>query len=360
MKQNTAVLHKFPTRTLVRIAWFFPAILSVLTFLLTALEQDNFISSLIRNIIVFLFLLILNLICIFILSFLHKRKISNGKLLIYTFLLTASAGIVMSYYTDMLVDYLIHLRIVYDPKKPNISGFKYLIYAFLRSGLVTYFTMTWQVFILTNDARMNTNIENAELKVTNAQAVNQLLRQQIHPHFLFNALSTIKSLIHKQPDTAAAYVVKLSGFLRASISATQAKTATLAEEIRLSLDYLELQKIRLGNSLQYQIDVDEKDQLSTCLPVFALQSLVENAVKHNLHSEASPLHIMITVNDGMITVKNSYAPHYKRQDSIGSGLNNLSERYKYLSGEQINFHHDEQFFYVSMKLIALDNPYAKR
>lgn len=351
-QQIITIPDQFPLKTLIKIGWFFPMTLSLLIFLITFVEQTNLISSLITTLISFSILVIVNFASIYFMLFLHSRNVENGRLLFYSFLFITVIGAFLIYFSDLLNAYLTAKHILTYVRRYDFDGFRFFLYLLIKSGIFSYLVLMGQGFVLSQHLKIKTDLENAALKITNAQAANQLLRQQIHPHFLFNALSTIKSLIYKQPDVAANYVVRLSSFLRASISATQAKTETLKEEIRLSLDYLELQKIRLGNALEYTIDVEEKYLLTTCLPVFALQSLVENAVKHNLHSEASPLTISITVNDGIITVKNSYNPHYNQQNSLGSGLNNLSERYSYLSGEKISFYNDELSFYVSLHLIS--------
>lgn len=355
MKQQIInIPDEFPLKMLMKIGWFFPLTLSLLVCLMTAIEQGNLMISVLTTVATFTLLLTVNFASIFFMLFLFNKGIKSGKLLFYTFLFITVIGTILGLFSDLLTTYLNDIHFISYQKRYDFQGMKYIAYQVIKSGMLSYFILMWQGFILSQHSKVKTDLENAALKITNAQAANQLLRQQIHPHFLFNALSTIKSLIHKQPDIASDYVVRLSSFLRASISATQAKTETLAEEIKLSLNYLELQKIRLGNSLEYTIDVEEKYLSTTCLPVFSLQSLVENAVKHNLHSESSPLSIMISVTNGIITVKNTYNPHYNQQNSIGSGLNNLSERYKYLSGEKISFYNDELNFYVSLKLINID------
>lgn len=355
MKQHIIEIpDQFPLKTLIKIGWFFPMTLSLLIFLMTAIEQTNIIGPFLTTLISFTLLVVVNFASIFFLLFLYSRNIKDKRLLFYSFMFTTVIGALFSYFGDILSIYLSDKQLITYVKKFDFHGFKFIFYMIVKSGLLSYLILMWQGFVLTQHSKIKTDLENAALKITNEQAANQLLRQQIHPHFLFNALSTIKSLIYKQPDVAADYVVRLSSFLRASISATQAKTETLAEEIKLSQNYLELQKIRLGNALEYTFNVEEKYLQTTCLPVFALQSLVENAVKHNLHSEASPLSIIVTVTEDVITVKNSYNPHYNQQNSLGSGLNNLSERYRYLSGEKISFYNDELYFYVSLKLISTD------
>ena len=101
--------------------------------------------------------------------------------------------------------------------------------------------------------------ENAQLKIKNIEATYNQLKQQIHPHFLFNSLNTLKTLIRKKPEDAEAYLKKLSDFLRVSISFNNEDLAKLSDELKFCLDYLELQKGRFGEALKYSIEIPEKD-----------------------------------------------------------------------------------------------------
>ena len=96
-------------------------------------------------------------------------------------------------------------------------------------------------------------MENAELKVMSLQAQHEKLKNQLHPHFLFNSLNALKVLIRKNPVLAESYLIKLSDFLRFSISHNERNIVSLREELKFSLYYLEMQKIRFRDSLSYQV-----------------------------------------------------------------------------------------------------------
>ncbi|MFC3196502.1 sensor histidine kinase [Parapedobacter deserti] len=207
-------------------------------------------------------------------------------------------------------------------------------------------------FILLNHLKTQTELEVSHLRSVNAETTNQLLRQQVQPHFLFNALTVLKSLIRKDGKTAEAYLLRLSDFLRISFSQNKKGIATVREEVKLCRDYLEMQKMRFGDALEYTFDVPDSYQ-DGILPFFSLQPLAENAVKHNELTDERPLHIRITVHDGVIKVENNLQRKASVEGSTGNGLSNLSERYKLLSGNNIHIVDDGVSFSVAFNIIPV-------
>src|SRR5699024_3659425 len=107
------------------------------------------------------------------------------------------------------------------------------------------------------EEKLVVELENLQLKLRNTEAINLKLKQRIHPHFLFNSLSTLQTLINNEPQTAVNYVIRLSGFLRSGLSTSSMNTVKLSEELDLAIDYLEMQKIRFQSSLTYDFQVPE-------------------------------------------------------------------------------------------------------
>jgi two-component system LytT family sensor kinase len=342
-------------RKMVRIAFFSTLTFAVILFLMGWMELGDVTSSLINQLTYFILILVMNFIALFIIYQLYDRNVRDVKLTFYAFFLVSILGSVPMMLNDQLIAYLMEKRIVLHDTKPHLHNVSFVLYAILQSALVTFFVVTWQVLVLSQNEKMRIGLENAALKTANSQAVNQLLLQQIHPHFFFNALATVKSLIHKQPEVASNYLVKLSNFLRTSMSSMNISTATLAKEINFCSDYLELQKVRLGDALFYTINIDESVSANTFLPVFTLQLLVENAIKHNSFSEEEPMHIEIKEADGIVTVINDYRPNNDKEHSLGSGLTNLKERYHTLTGGEINVQIGQSNFYVSLNLITSED-----
>ena len=140
---------------------------------------------------------------------------------------------------------LIILSIFNHNKKAPAHLYAMLVLGFILNTIV----LIIQDLILLREKKSRIELENAALRVKNVEATNQQLKQQIHPHFLFNSLNTLKTLIKKNPDQAEEYLVKLSDFLRASLLSSNPNVVRLAEELKLCYDFLDMQKMRFGNAL---------------------------------------------------------------------------------------------------------------
>ena len=195
-------------------------------------------------------------------------------------------------------------------------------------------------------------MENAELKMKSLEAQHEKLKNQLHPHFLFNSLTALKSLIRKDPELAEDYVVKLSAFLRFSISHNEQNVVPLEEELKFSLYYLEMQKIRFRNALTYTVDIPDAHLTNASLPVFSLQLALENAIKHNKLTQEQPLSILIRYETpDWLLVENNIHEKLNADPASGIGLKNLSDRYKLLVEDDIRIDNDSQFFRVYLKII---------
>jgi len=221
----------------------------------------------------------------------------------------------------------------------------------LHGTVFNAFVLMVHNYITVVHAKNEAELENARLKFANTEAINQLLRQQIHPHFLFNALNTLKSLIRRHPEKAEEYLIHLSDFLRASISKGQKNIISLRDEIKLSVDYLEMQKMRAGEALKFSINIDQQALGNHWLPAFSLQPLLENAIKHNILTNEDPLYLDVIQEGDYLKVVNNLQVKHQTEASTGSGLMNLSERYRMLTGEDILIEDDGRTFTVKIKIL---------
>ncbi|HVS95861.1 MAG TPA: histidine kinase, partial [Puia sp.] len=131
-----------------------------------------------------------------------------------------------------------------------------------RSGLhfhvILFFAVDTVILILqdlavTREKNARIELENSRLRMRDIEAMNLRLTQQVHPHFLFNSLSTLKALIGASPEQASEYLVRLSGFLRSSMTGREGSLVTVGKELQLATDYLEMQRIRFGEALRFSI-----------------------------------------------------------------------------------------------------------
>ncbi len=215
------------------------------------------------------------------------------------------------------------------------------------------FALNTMVLILINSIIFQFQKERAELeveqlKVMNLEAQKKMLMQQLQPHFLFNTLSTLKSLISENPTNAEEYTVRLSEFLRYSIQAKDRDLVSVEEELKFAKDYIDLQKVRFGEALRCEIDMPNV-VLTQKIPVYAIQTLVENAIKHNAFTDKRPLFIQISMESNRIKVENNKVA--KRQNApSGTGLQNLRERYKIMEQTAITITETETHFTVYLNL----------
>jgi len=223
--------------------------------------------------------------------------------------------------------------------------------SFILGSVLNTIILLIQNLIILGDKKTRMELENAELKIKNVEATNRHLKQQIHPHFLFNSLSTLKALIKKHPGNAEDYLIKLSEFLRASLLSNTPNTVKLEEELKLCNDYLEMQKIRFADALDYTINIPDVTRHSAYVPVFSILPLLENAIKHNKSTIESPLHIQIKYANGRIVASNNIQPKLSSEPSTGLGLENLSERYRILAGDEVIIIKGDTTFSVSIKTL---------
>lgn len=209
-------------------------------------------------------------------------------------------------------------------------------------------------FVIIIDSKAALELENTRLRMKNMEATYLQLKQQIHPHFLFNSLNTLKSLIRKQPHQAEIYLKRLSDFLRASVTSNDDKLTKLSDELKFCTDYLELQKVRFGDALQFSLNIPEDVQLGF-VPGFSIQQLLENAIKHNALTTEHPLFIEFKYTDGYLHVSNNKQKKTINGETSGTGLINLTERYKIISGDEIIIQEDKEHFSVSIKILNHEN-----
>lgn len=207
--------------------------------------------------------------------------------------------------------------------------------------------------VMLHYCQQKTEIENARLRQTNLEARNSQLKNQLHPHFLFNSLNTLRLLLKKDADKAETYLLKLSEILRVSTTAAATSVTDVSDEMNLCLSYLQMQEVRFGDMLLY--DVTNKNLMNAKgkLPVFALQLLAENAIKHNAFTNEQPLHIFIDYDAErqLITVRNKLRPKKLTEVTTQTGLKNLDERYRLLSNQPITVNNNGDEFAVSIKII---------
>lgn len=227
---------------------------------------------------------------------------------------------------------------------------------FFLYPIVLGFAITAVILIICNSILLAYKAKGAEtlieqLKIEKLESQKQVLMQQLQPHFLFNSISVLKSLIRENIKAAENYAVKLSNFLRYSVASHKNSTVTLKEELQFVADYVDLQKMRFQDSFYYELTIPE-DVMDRHLPVYALQTLIENAFKHNYFTEKRPLRITVTYENDHIRVWNNKEA-IRLTERSATGLANLNKRYQLITEKNIKINDTDTSFCVRIPLLHL-------
>jgi two-component system, LytTR family, sensor kinase len=193
-------------------------------------------------------------------------------------------------------------------------------------------------------------VEVEKYKAETLQAQLQNLKNQINPHFLFNNMSVLSSLVYKDQDKAVDFINQLSKVYRYLLDNKDKELVTLEEELTFIRSYTYLLQIRFDTNIQFKINVDE-GSMRKIIPPMALQILVENAIKHNEISEAQPLVVEIQAYENEIAVKNNLQLRSNSEPSSKTGLQNIKDRYRYFTDKAIEVIQDSKYFSVKIPLL---------
>jgi sensor histidine kinase YesM len=192
-------------------------------------------------------------------------------------------------------------------------------------------------------------VQQEKLKREQLVLQYEALKSQVNPHFLFNNLNSLTSLISTNPEKAIDFVKKLSEVYRYVLDQKDRELVDLETELKFLESYVFLQKIRFGNNLEVKVDADAGN--FKVIPL-SVQMLVENAIKHNEISDKNPLKIRIfTDDDQYLTVENGLQKK-SGSEGTGSGIQNIRDRYDFFSDRKVNISFNTERFRVSIPLLT--------
>lgn len=286
-------------------------------------------------------------ICWFIHGYilLHKFsfKTGYGKLFLSN-ILAITATLILTY----LYFWLLPENSLIDQVSNEVHPSNF-VHNFTGSFIISIICYVVFYSIHTSSALQNSKLENELLAQAHLQAQLLSLQQQISPHFLFNSLSTLKTIASDQPTKN--YIIQLASVYRYVLNFNERYLTPLKDELTFIRSYLYIMNQRFEESLQVNINIPD-EYLSFQIPPLSLQLLVENAIKHNTISPDRPLHISILTNNSpSLIVKNNFQPKKVPEEGTGTGLNNIRERYKLLIHKPIEILNDQSTFSVTLPLL---------
>lgn len=184
-----------------------------------------------------------------------------------------------------------------------------------------------------------------------ASAQFESLKNQIDPHFLFNSLNVLSSLIEENPDAAQKFTTSLSKVYRYVLEQKDKELVSVEEELNFAKTYMNLLKMRFENSITFELPSNFENEEAKVVPL-SLQLLLENCIKHNVISEQKPLHIKIKVEDNQLVVSNNLQKKETLSDRKGVGLQNIVNRYAILTKRHVLVEENETSFHVFLPILT--------
>ncbi|NND78885.1 MAG: Pr2TM family membrane protein [Maribacter sp.] len=199
--------------------------------------------------------------------------------------------------------------------------------------------------------RQETKVKEQKIIAGTASAKFDALKNQLDPHFLFNSLNVLTSLIEEDPHQAQKFTTSLSKVYRYVLEQKNKDLVSIEEEFQFAKTYVKLLKMRFEDSIHLEIPEHSKNPEAKIIPL-SLQLLLENAVKHNVVTSSKPLHIKVYEENGMLVVNNNLQEKQVLKKSSGVGLQNIRQRYGILTDRQVAVVKSDSDFKVMLPLLT--------
>ncbi|PWB26966.1 histidine kinase [Flavobacterium sp. HTF] len=224
-----------------------------------------------------------------------------------------------------------------------------LFYIILSLGVSTF--MQARSFMIKWKQASRFEVTQQKIIAGTANAKFESLKNQIDPHFLFNSLNVLSSLIEENPDNAQRFTTSLSKIYRYVLEQKDKELVSVEDELSFAKTYMNLLKMRFENSLFYEMQITEINPDARVVPL-SLQLLLENTVKHNIVSEQKPLHIRIFIDGDYLAIQNDFQKKEVLQDRQGVGLQNIVNRYGIITDRKVVIEQNEQTFTVKIPILT--------
>lgn len=225
----------------------------------------------------------------------------------------------------------------------------HLFYIILSLGVSTF--MQARSFMVKWKQASKFEITQQKIIAGTANAKFESLKNQIDPHFLFNSLNVLSSLIEENPDNAQRFTTSLSKIYRYVLEQKDKELVSVDDELSFAKTYMNLLKMRFENSLFYELPTTAINPDAKVVPL-SLQLLLENTVKHNVVSEQKPLHIRIFIDGDYLAIQNDFQKKEVLQDRQGVGLQNIVNRYGIITNRKVLIEQNEETFTVKIPILT--------
>ena len=218
---------------------------------------------------------------------------------------------------------------------------------------ITFLMVTIDLVIFFLKRWRNSLSDVERFKKESLEFRHEMLKTQVNPHFLFNSLNTLSSLVYEDQDAAYNFIRKLSGVYRNVLEHRNKGLVTIKEELQAINSYVDLIRFRFGEKLDLTMDLPEKIE-NHQVPPLILQLLIENAIKHNVVSTKYPLKIEVTYLKKRIVIRNTLRLKTSKGYSSKIGLDNIISHYDIVTNEKVVIKQSDDYFTVTIPLLEPD------
>ncbi|MFB9076823.1 histidine kinase [Flavobacterium procerum] len=264
-----------------------------------------------------------------------------------------SVGFVSSFFVSLFVIFILRLftEVVIEQKTiisflANESAADYV-----SSSILTFIVLLVFHSLHFYKLYQENKVTQQKIIAGTANAKFESLKNQIDPHFLFNSLNVLSSLIEENPDNAQRFTTSLSKIYRYVLEQRDKELVSVEDELSFAKTYMNLLKMRFENSLFYEVPTAGINPDAKVVPL-SLQLLLENTVKHNVVSEQKPLHIRIFIEKDYLVIQNDFQKKEVLRDRKGVGLQNIVDRYGIVTKRKVIVEQDEKNFTVKIPILT--------
>ena len=267
------------------------------------------------------------------------RRIIIG--FISLFFVTLITIFFLQFFREVIINKLSFSEFVANEKLVNYIG----------SSIITFVVILGIHFFHFYKKSQENKLKVQKIIAGTASAKFESLKNQIDPHFLFNSLNVLSSLIEENPENAQRFTTSLSKIYRYVLEQKDKELVSVEEELAFAKTYMDLLKMRFENSLFYELPTTISNPEAKVVPL-SLQLLLENTVKHNVVSEHRPLHIRIFIEGNYLVIQNDYQKKEILQERKGVGLQNIINRYGIITNRKVLIEQNEQTFTVKLPILT--------
>jgi hypothetical protein len=262
-------------------------------------------------------------------------------------------GFVGSFFISLFTIFLLRIFLNVIVEKKSMTDFlaNETPSNYIESSIITFIVLLGVHALHFYKAYNENKVKEQKIIAGTASAKFESLKNQIDPHFLFNSLNVLSSLIEENPDNAQRFTISLSKIYRYVLEQKDKELVSVEEELAFAKTYMNLLKMRFENSLFYELPTSVINPEAKVVPL-SLQLLLENTVKHNVVSEQRPLHIRIYVEGDYLAVQNDYQKKEVLQDRQGVGLQNIVNRYGIITNRKVLIAQNEKTFTVKIPILT--------